>query len=472
MQRQTWSSQLTYILTVAGATIGFGATWRFPYMVGQNGGGAYVLVFCIAMIVIGIPMILVENAIGRRMHKNSYDCFGGTANGKKISPLWKIVGVTGLIGAFGIMAYYMVIGGWVINYIYHVINGTFPISHQLTATETHQFYDSYVKSAPLAISITTLIFVVINYIILTRGVINGIEKVAKYMMPILFLLMIGLVIRNITLPGAIEGIKYYLTPDFGKITPKLFVDVLGQVFFALSLGFGVMISLSSHLDKKEQLIKTSAITGVVNTLVAVVAGFMIFPSLFAFGVAPNSGPALVFETLPIVFSHMHAGAVFMVAFYLLLMLAALTTSLPNYQVIIMVLEEKFHMNKKLAIFLVLGVIFVIGNIPSALSTNIFKDITFFGKNIFDTYDAISATIFFIFTSIGCALFVGWVLEDEAKQEILRGSEKHKTIVDIWFLYVKYIIPVIILIVFVSSFYENFLAKTPEVTPKTDVLKKS
>lgn len=470
MQRPIWSSQIAYILTVAGATIGFGATWRFPYQVGENGGGAYVLVFCVAMIVIGIPMILVENAIGRRMHKNSYDCFGGLANGKPISPFWKIIGVTGLIGAFGIMAYYMVIGGWVLNYIYHSIFGNFSLSHELSAATTKQFYDDNVVNAPLAISIATFLFVLANYIVLTRGIINGIEKVAKVLMPLLFLIMIGMVVRNITLSGAMEGITYYLAPDFSKITTKLFIDVLGQVFFALSLGFGVMITLSSHLHKKEELIKTSVMTGVINTIIAVVAGFMIFPSLFTFGVSPNAGPSLVFESLPIVFSKMHGGKFFMVAFFCLLMLAAFTTSLPNFQVLIVVLEEKFGMNKKLAVFLVLGVVFLLGNIPSILGANVWSDVTILGKSIFDAFDSISATIFFIFTSLGCAVFVGWVLKDEAKQEILNGSEKYAKIIDIWFFYIKYIIPFVILIIFASSFYQTFLAK--QEVNKTPILKEN
>ncbi|MCI5786403.1 MAG: sodium-dependent transporter [Helicobacter trogontum] len=457
MQRPVWSSQLAYILTVAGATIGFGVTWRFPYMVGQNGGGAYVFTFCIAMILIGIPMILVENAIGRRMHKNSLDCFGGTANGKPISPLWKIIGITGLIGCFGIMAYYMVIGGWVLNYIFNSLTGTLSLTHVLSAGETKAFWQSSVVNAPLAISIATFIFVLANYIVLTRGVINGIEKAAKILMPLLFCLMIGMVIRNVTLDGAIEGIKYYLTPNFSKITLDLFIVVLGQVFFALSLGFGVMITLSSHLHKNEELIKTSVITGIVNTLIAVVAGFMIFPSLFSFGVDPAAGPSLVFQSLPIVFSKMHGGTIVMIAFFCLLMLAAFTTSLPNFQVLIVVLEEKFGINKKLAVFVVLSIVFVLGNIPSILGDNVWSDVKILGKSIFDAFDDISATIFFIFTSLGCAIFVGWVLKDEAKQEILQGSEKYEGIVNIWFLYVKYVIPVIILVVFVASFKDKFLS---------------
>ncbi|MCD8213866.1 MAG: sodium-dependent transporter, partial [Campylobacter sp.] len=333
-KRQNWSSRLTYILEIAGATVGFGANWRFPYIVGQPGGGAYVLTFCIAMIVIGIPMILVENAIGRRLKVNVVDAFSGTANGKQISQFWKIAGYMSLAGAFGIMAYYMVIGGWVLNYIAQIIFGILDLSKAIDFQVTSAFYEQNIVNNPLSISFATLVFVLVNYIILVQGAVNGIEKAAKYLMPLLFLLMLTMVIKNITLEGAMQGIKFYLTPDFSKINMKLFIDVLGQVFFALSLGFGVMITLSSFVKKDEALVKISIITGILNTAIAVLAGFMIFPSLFTFGIEPNSGPSLVFKSLPIVFSNMPLGSFFAVSFFTLLMIAALTTSLPIYEVLI------------------------------------------------------------------------------------------------------------------------------------------
>ncbi|MDO5045267.1 sodium-dependent transporter [Campylobacter sp.] len=455
-KRRSWSSRLTYILAVAGATVGFGATWRFPYLVGQNGGGAYVLTFCIAMIVIGIPMILVENAIGRRLKVNVIDAFSGRANGKDIAKFWKIAGYMSLLGAFGIMAYYMVIGGWVLNYIAQIVFGLLDLSGPVDFALTGAFYEQNIVNNPLAVSFATLVFVMVNYIILTQGAVDGIEKAAKYLMPILFLLMITMVIKNITLEGAMRGIKFYLTPDFSKLNMKLFIEVLGQVFFALSLGFGVMITLSSFVKKDEALVKISVITGILNTLIAVLAGFMIFPSLFSFSVAPDSGPSLVFKSLPIVFSHMPFGSFFAVAFFTLLMIAALTTSLPIYEVLITTLQEKMKIGRKRAILIVLGGIFVLGNLPSLMATNLLSDVKIFGKNIFDAYDAISATIFFVLTSLLCCIFVGWVLKDEAKNEILQGSQRYAKIVDIWFLYVKYVVPFIILVVFVSSFYNNFL----------------
>lgn len=444
--RQSWSNRLAYIMTVAGATVGFGATWRFPYLVGEHGGGAYVALFCIAMIVIGIPMILVENVIGRRMKVNAIDAFSGSANGKAIHPAWKMLGYMGLLGAFGILAYYMVLGGWVLNYIGSFISGSLDISSPVNAEITAAHFQQSIFNNPLAILGYTALFVAVNYVILVKGVVDGIERSVKYLMPLLFVFLLIMVVRNVTLPGALEGIKFYLMPDFSKITPSLFVFVLGQVFFALSLGFGVLITLSSYLDKRENLVKTAVITGVLNTFIALLAGFMIFPSLFSFGIAPNSGPTLVFQSLPVVFSNMWAGKAFAIIFFSLLIVAALTTSLTICEVIITALQEKTKMGRKMAIFVTLLAIFVLGNVPSVLGDSVWKDVTIMGKSIFDAFDYVSGNILFILTALGSAIFVGFVLKEDAETELGAG----KKLTNLWFNYVKYVIPVIILIVFYHS----------------------
>ena len=453
--RQTWSSRLTYILTVAGATIGFGATWRFPYLVGENGGGAYVLTFIAVMMLVGIPIILVENVIGRRAQANSVDAFAlaGRAPGYSPSPLWKIFGYTGLLGAFGILAYYMVIGGWVISYIWHILLGVvgasdgLDLSSPITKELTESFYSDTIENSPLAITCYTLVFVLINWVILRKGIIAGIERSVKFLMPLLFICLVVMVIRNLTLDGAWEGVKFYLTPDFSKITGKLLLDVLGQVFFALSLGFGVMITLSSHLSKKESLVKTATITGVINTVIAVLAGFMIFPSLFSAGLAPDSGPSLVFKTLPIAFSQMAFGNFFAIVFFLLLVIAALTTSLTIYQVIIAVLYEKFKLRLKGAINVTLLFVIVFGNLPCILSSGPLKDIKFLNRSIFDAFDYISGNICFVITALGASLFVGWVLKEQALDEITNGHTVQGKVYNLWFQFVRYVIPVVIVAIF-------------------------
>lgn len=466
-KRQTWSSTLTYILTVAGATIGFGATWRFPYLVGENGGAAFVLVFCVAMIAIGIPVILVENVIGRRAQKNSVDAFAPNldensgadlnlaensainsnashAHQRNENKAWRGVGYLGLLGSFGIMAYYMVLGGWVLVYIYNLLFGDFNLSAPVSKEYTSEFYTQNIEHNPLFIGIFTTLFVILNYVILKRGIIEGIEKAVKFLMPLLFLCLIIVIVRNLSLDGALAGVKFYLSPDFSKITPKLFIDVLGQVFFALSLGFGVMITLSSHLKKDENLIKTASYTGILNTIIAILAGFMIFPALFSAGLSPDKGPSLVFETLPIAFSYVKFGTFVCALFFILLLVAALTTSLPIYQVIISVLEEKFKLAKNTAINLTLGGIFVLGNLPCILSYGAWRDIKVVGsKNIFDSFDFISGNVLFVLTAFLCCVYVGWVMKGEAINELSNGGKIKSKWIKIWFYYVKFIVPVVI-----------------------------
>ncbi|MCK0526444.1 sodium-dependent transporter [Anaerobiospirillum sp. NML120449] len=461
MSRQTWSSRLTYILTVAGATIGFGATWRFPYLVGENGGGAYVLMFILVMLLVGIPIILVENVIGRRAQTNSVDAFfpaGATHN-----PAWKFFGYMGLLGSFGILSYYMPIGGWVISYIYHVFLGMMgvaggldlsaPVSKELTSA----FYTEQIENSPLTITVCTGLFVVANWFILGKGIIAGIERSVKFLMPMLFICLIIMVGRNLTLDGALEGVKFYLTPDFSKLSGKLLLDVLGQVFFALSLGFGVMITLSSHLNRHENMARTAVITGLINTAIAVLAGFMIFPSLFSAGLSPDAGPSLVFKTLPIAFSNMAFGNFFAIVFFMLLVIAALTTSLTIYQVIISVLYEKFHIRYKGAINITLLSIFVLGNIPCILSNGPLSDITILNKSIFDAYDFFSGNICFVITALGATVFVGWQLKEHSINELTNQHELKGVLYNAWFHYVRYIIPVIIVTIFIYGLIPLFTA---------------
>ena len=449
MPRQTWSSKLTYILTVAGATIGFGCTWRFPYLVGENGGGAYVLIFCIAMIVLGIPMILVENVIGRRALRNCVDAFTAPKkDGSRIKPAWKIVGIMGVIGAFGILAYYMVLGGWVLTYIVNIVSGNFDLSARITDPAfTQKFYVDHIENSPLGVGAYTLVFIAINWYILKNGIIEGIEKFVKFLMPALFLCFIAVILTNLTLEGAKEGVKFYLGVDFAKITPKLLIDVLGQVFFALSLGFGVMITLSSFLNKDEKLMQTATITAVVNTLIAVLAGLMIFPSLFSAGLEPSSGSSLVFKSLPIAFSHMPFGNAVAVVFLSILLIAALTTSITIYQVIINFVEERFSFSTLKAVNLTLGGVFVLGNLPCILSSSVLADVKILGRSVFDAFDFVSANVFFVLTALLCCIYVSWVLKKDAIYELTNEGDLSARLAGVWFLYVKFILPLIIAVIF-------------------------
>lgn len=449
--RATWTNRITYVLTIAGATIGFGATWRFPYLVGQNGGGAYVLVFILAMFLIGIPVIIVENVIGRRMKTNSIDAFGGNLrNGKPVSQRWKNVGYLGMLGCFGIMAYYMVLGGWVLTYIFNLITGNFNLGAPVSGEYTSQFYSANIEHAPYNIIGYTFLFCLVNWYILKKGIINGIEKSITFLMPTLFICFSLVIARNLTLDGAAEGVKFYLTPDLSKINGRLFLTVLGQVFFALSLGFGVLITLSSYLSKEEDLAKTATMTAFVNTIIAIGAGFMIFPVLATTGLSPDAGPSLVFKTLPVAFSNIPFGTVIALVFFVLLFLAALTTSVANFQVMVNIFEEKLgYSTTKATTVTILGT-FILGNVPCALAYGPWSDITFLGMNIFDAFDFVSGNILFVVTAFLCCVYVGWVLKQDAVYELSNEGRLSYKFFNVWYYYIKFVVPVIIFVIFVSG----------------------
>ena len=302
------------------------------------------------------------------------------------------------------------------------------------------------------ITLYTFIFVAINYYILTKGIIQGIEKLISKIMPIFLLILVVMVIYALQLPNAMSGVKFYLIPDFSKINANIFLQALGQVFFALSLGFGVMITLASYLNKKENMARISIITGVINTMIPLMLGFIIFPALFSVGMEPSAGPTLVFQALPVVFSNMPFGTIFGVAFFLLLLLAALTTSITIYEVIITTLVEKTPVSRKFATFLTLAVIFLLGNVPSILAEGVWSDVRIFGMNIFDAFDFISANVFFILTSFLSCIFIGFVLKRAAMiEEITNDGTVNKKLAVPLFYYIKYFIPLLILVIAVMNF---------------------
>ncbi len=451
MARESWSSKLIYISTVAGATIGFGATWRFPYLVGENGGGAYLLVFFIAMIILGVPMLIAEHIIGRRLQTNVIDAFTSRDGKKPYPSIWKGIGYIALLGAFGILAYYMVLGGWVMSYIGGIVTRGIDLSSPISATVAKDFFVAS-TSNPWKMFTYTLIFVLVNYYILVKGIIEGIERVIRWIMPLFLLLVLALMVRALFLPGAMEGVKFYIIPDFSKINAEVILVALGQVFFALSIGFGVMVTLSSYLSKDEDIIGISTSAGVINTIIPFAIGLIIFPALFSAGIEPTSGPSLVFQALPAVFSTIPLGGFLAALFFLLLLLAALTTSLTIYEVGITTLTEKTKMTRRRATTIVLGVVFIFGNLPSILSDSTWSHITLFGMSIFDAFDYISANILFISTSLLSALFIGFVLKkEETVDELTNGGKIRTKLAPMLFYYLKFVIPALIILLFIISF---------------------
>jgi len=313
--RGQWASKAGFVLAAAGSAVGLGNLWKFPYMAGENGGAAFVFVYLIILVLIGMTVMLAELTVGRHTQLDALGAY------KKLSSKWSWVGGMGVLCAFLIMAFYTVVGGWAIRYFFASFSGVANVDFGAFIT------------APVAPIIYTLVFCIITWVIVYSGIGGGIEKASKIMMPLLFIFIIIIAIRSCTLPGAGAGLNYYLNPDLSLINGGVILAAMGQVFFSLSLGMGCMITYGSYLGKDTSLTQSAWMIPTLDTLVAFLAGLAIFPAVFAFGMEPGSGPGLMFATLPQVFDQMPAGAFFSAMFFLLVIFAALTSAISLLEVV-------------------------------------------------------------------------------------------------------------------------------------------
>lgn len=437
--RGSWSSNFGFIMAAAGSAVGLGNLWKFPYLAGQNGGGAFVLIYLVLVVVMGFTLMLGELAIGRATNLDAYGAYN------KLKKGWGFIGGIGILTGFLILSYYSVVGGWVIKYIVASTLGSI-------GADKGAFFTNFIAS-PVEPIIYHLIFMGLTVLIVIKGVSGGIEKASKVMMPALIGLLLIVVIRSITLPGAGEGLAYYLTPDFSKITFKVFVAAMGQVFFSLSLGMGCMITYGSYVKKDEDLAKDALIIPSLDTLVALLAGFAILPAVFALGFEPGGGPGLMFITLPAVFENMPLGYLISIAFFILVFFAAITSSISLLEVTVAYGIDQLKMTRQKAVLLFSLLMFVIG-IAASLSMGVWKDILIpfiDGKSyaIFDLLDVITSYYLLPIGGLLMAIFIGfvWGLPNAVK-EIKIGStfptEK------LWSVLIKYIAPIGVFLILLSS----------------------
>lgn len=358
-EREAWGSRIGFVLAAAGSAIGLGNIWRFPYITGQNGGAAFVLLYIAFVILIGAPVMVAELAVGRYARLNPVGAF------RKIAPkgLWYLVGFLGVVTGVGILSYYSVIAGWTCGYFVKTLTGAF--AHSVTSAQSVDIFNDFVGSPSQAI-FYLFVFIGLTTVVVMGGVSSGIERWVKILMPLLFALLLILTIRSVTLPGAVKGLEFYLKPDFSKIHGGTVAMALGQALFSLSLGMGAMITYGSYISKQDNLVASSAWVCFFDTIIAIVAGFLVFPTLFAMGLDPAGGPGLVFVVLPTMFAEMPLGSVFGAGFFLLLAVAALTSTISLLEVTVayMVDEKKWH--RKTAALLMALLAFLLG-IPTALS---------------------------------------------------------------------------------------------------------
>ncbi len=433
MKREHWGSRLGFILAAAGSAVGLGNIWKFPYMAGENGGGAFLIIYLALVFTIGISVMLAEFVIGRMSEKNAIGAFAKLKGG-----LWPVIGFFGVAAAFIILSFYSVVAGWTISYMIKSITGALAIEDPAALGS---LFGDFI-SDPVSPLIFHAIFMALTIFVVLAGVGSGIERASKILMPSLFALLIILIIRSVTLPGGGEGVAFLLSPDFSKVTWETVSGALSQAFFSLSLGMGAMITYGSYLSKKENIAGSAGWVTLLDTAVAVMAGLLILPAVFAFGFDPSAGPGLTFITLPAVFAHMPMGSLFAFMFFLLLGIAALTSAVSILEVVVAYFVDDRGVSRKTAAIVVGVIIFALG-IPSSLSLGVMSDVTIFGKSFFDLMDFISSNLLLPIGGLFISLFVGWVIWGKAKEEIAAHDGIVPMWINAWGLIVKFVAPVAI-----------------------------
>ena len=447
MKRDSFGSRFGALVAMAGSAVGLGNLWRFPYLVGENGGAAFIIVYVILSFVICLPIFVSEFVIGRRSQKNAYSAFRDLSGGSA----WRWVGLFTIIVPLIVLSYYSVIGGWSIEYLLKSITFSFTGGESQSALST--MFSDFVSSAwgPLLVHTG---FLLVTTLIVMVGIKDGIEKFSKVMMPMLFFIVIGIAIYSMTLPGAKAGLDYLFNPDFSKINGKAIAAALGQAFFSLSLGFGTIMTYASYVDKKENPLFQSVATASSDLLFALVAGMAIMPAVFAFGISPQTGPGLVFETLPYVFGQMPAGGFIAILFFLALLVAAVTSSISMLEVAVAYLVEEKKISRIWACVILFAICWVVGAVCS-LSFGPLSHIKIDGGNIFDFFDNLSSNILMTLGSLLTVLFVGWRLKKtDVYDEFTNGgtlSTNSRIFGVLWFL-IRYICPLAILIIFISGLF--------------------
>ena len=415
-KREKWGSKTGFILAAAGSAIGLGNIWKFPYIAGENGGASFIIVYLICIAIIGLPVLIAEILIGRTTQRDPVGAFYKLSSSK----LWASVGGMGIVGGFLILSFYAVIAGWAVGYIVEAVLGNFNSFTEPTSASDH--FNSLVGNIYWILGYFTF-FMIVTMVIVYAGIQKGIERGSKIMMPILLLLLIILMIRGITLEGASAGMDFLWNPDWSKIDAQSVLIALGHAFFTLSLGMGAMLTYGSYMSKKDSVPNSALQIVILDTAIALIAGVAIFTSVFAVGLDPAAGPGLIFHTLPSVFIKMPGGYIFSILFFVLLTIAALTSSISLLQVVVSYFVDERKWNRHTAVTVLAGFIFLLG-VPSALSYNVLSDFKIFGLNFFDLVDFIASNVILPLGGMLIAIFVGWVWGfDKVIVNVKEGAEK-------------------------------------------------
>lgn len=449
-KRETFSSGLAVFFATLGSAVGLGNIWKFPYLAGQNGGGAFVFTYLLCVILVGMPVMIAEFYIGRRTRKNAIGAFAAL----KAKPYWKTIGYMGVASAFLIMFFYSAVAGWVYSYVFKALSGGFSglltqTTEQAAKTVEAQF-GATVGSFMPPIAWQAVVLVVVS-VILIGGVKNGIERITKSLMPVLFVLILICDIRALTLPGAGDGLKFLFSVDFSKLTAPVLLSALGLAFFKLSLGMGTMITYGSYFTQDNNLVTTSAKVALSDTVVSLLAGIAIFPVVFTFGMEPGQGAGLLFQTIPLVFSKLPMGNVLLAAFFLLTSIAATTAMLSLVEVPVAFLSEEKGINRNKAVLITTGFMLLVGAL-SVHPKSLLGGVVIAGKGFFDWFDFLSSNVLLPVGGLLTALFVGYIVKSsDFKDELTNGGLLNNNgAVRVVNFIIRYVSPVLLIIVFLNS----------------------
>ena len=440
------------IFAAAGSAVGLGNIWRFPMLVGDNGGAAFILIYIMCILLVGIPIMVGEFVIGRHTQSNMIDAFRQLAPGK----WWRIIGVMGIGVAFIILSYYLVVSGWTLYYAYSSFSGALSNPD----CDYGAFFGDYVANPWLSL-ISAVVFMLMTHLIIIRGVQEGIEKCSKILMPMLLLIIGILVVCTFSMPGINEGLTFLLKPDFSKLNFSVILAAMGQAFYSLSVAMGCLCTYASYFNKNTRLVSSALSVSSIDTSVAILSGFIIFPAVFSVPhVEANAGPGLVFQTLPYVFNMAFGnipilGYIFSGLFYVLLFLAALTSAISLHEAVTAYVLQNWKMSRKKASTIVSACAMTLG-IFCCLSFGVLSHWTIFGLTIFDLFDTVSSNIILPLGGVLLALFVGWYLNRElVRQEITNNGEVSQRVFPIIIFLLRWVAPIAILSMFIKGLIEMF-----------------
>lgn len=441
--RVTLGGKLSAVLVTAGSSVGLGNIWRFPYVAGDNGGGAFLVIYIVCVLLLGLPLMLAEFSVGRSTRLNAVGAY------RALAPRWTPLGYNNVLTAFMILGFYFVVSGWTGAYVVRSLTGE--LAHFTQPGQYAASFDTLV-AGPWRPVVYTCAFVLMTHLVIALGVEKGIERSARVLMPLLLAMLVILAVRALFMPGAGEGVRFLFHPDFSKVTPRTVLVALGQAFFSLSIGLGGMVTYASYFKSDTNLRHTAFNVTLIDTLVAVLAGLVIFPAVFSAGIAPAAGPSLVFITLPGIFNAMPGAMIWSTIFFVLLAVAALTSTISLHEVLTVYVHEEWHLSRRAAAWLTTGATALLASLAS-LSLGAWDALRIGSLNLFDALDFATANVLLPLGGLFISLFTGWVLDRRLlRRELTNDGALRGRIVPLFVFLLRWVCPVVLLLVFLDNLH--------------------